>query len=98
MSIAGQIEFGDFLELDGLAVKYDFVAGGDWSLAGGDISGAGQHAFKSSYDINQPSTFEMSLFSGTTERIQRQLNFSPNRLTTFAIGMSGFPPNTLSRE
>ena len=39
VSIAGQIEFGDFLELDGLAVKYDFVAGGDWNLAGGDKSG-----------------------------------------------------------
>ena len=43
VSIAGQIEFGDFLELDGLAVKYDFVAGGDWNLASGQEtrSGAG---------------------------------------------------------
>ena len=49
VTIAGQVEFGEFMELDGLAVKYDFVAGGDWNLASGEKSGAGQHAFKCSY-------------------------------------------------
>ena len=51
VSIAGQIEHGEFMEMDGLAVKYAFVAGSDWSLASGEKSkeGAGQHAFKCSY-------------------------------------------------
>ena len=30
VTITGQIEFGDFLELDGLGIKYDFIAGSDW--------------------------------------------------------------------
>ena len=41
LTISGQIEFGEFIEHDGLAVKYDFVAGPDWNLAGGDKSGQG---------------------------------------------------------
>ena len=44
----GQIEFGEFLHLDGLAIKYNFVVGNDWSLAGGFKTGAGQHSFKDS--------------------------------------------------
>ncbi len=31
---------------DGLAVKYDFVAGNDWNVAGGKTQGYGQHSFK----------------------------------------------------
>ena len=49
VTISGQINFGEFIDHDGLAVKYDFVAGPDWNIAGGDKSGQGQHAFKSSY-------------------------------------------------
>ena len=41
LTIAGQIEFGEFIDLDGLALKYDFVAGNDWNMAGGDKSGTG---------------------------------------------------------
>ncbi len=48
VTISGQIEYGEFLELDGLAIKYTFVAGPDWNLAGGVKSGAGQHSFKGS--------------------------------------------------
>ena len=49
ITVTGQIEFGEFIEHDGLAVKYDFVAGSDWQEAGGDKSGQGQHSFKSAY-------------------------------------------------
>ena len=49
VTISGQVNFGEFIDHDGLAVKYDFVAGPDWNIAGGDKSGQGQHAFKSSY-------------------------------------------------
>ena len=49
VTIAGQIDFGEFIDHDGLAVKYDFVAGPDWSIAGGDRQGFGQHAFKSAF-------------------------------------------------
>ena len=35
ITITGQMEFGDFMELDGLAIRYNFVAGNDWNLAGG---------------------------------------------------------------
>lgn len=31
----GQIEFGEFLDLDGLSIKYHFVAGEDWNIADG---------------------------------------------------------------
>ena len=47
VSVAGQIEFGEFLNLDGLACKYHFVAGDDWQLASGKEEGHGQFAFKS---------------------------------------------------
>ena len=30
VSVSGQIEFGEFLDLDGLAIKYAFVYGDDW--------------------------------------------------------------------
>ena len=46
VGVAGQIEFGDFLELDGLSIKYAFVAGDDWQLANGQEEGFGQFAFK----------------------------------------------------
>ena len=54
VTIAGQIEYGDFMELDGLGIKYDFVAGSDWHIASDDgtekdKSGAGSHAFKCAY-------------------------------------------------
>ena len=49
ITITGQIEFGEFIDHDGLAVKYDFVAGNDWNVATGDKSGQGQHAFKSGF-------------------------------------------------
>ena len=42
----GQIDYGEFLDLDGLSIKYHFVAGEDWHVADGDIKGAGQFAFK----------------------------------------------------
>ena len=42
----GQIDYGEFLDLDGLSVKYNFVAGEDWHLADGNLSGTGQYAFK----------------------------------------------------
>ena len=41
VTISGQINFGEFIDHDGLAVKYDFVAGPDWNIAGGDKSGQG---------------------------------------------------------
>ena len=47
--VQGQIESGDFPELDGLALKYEFVHGTDWNISSGDKSGAGQRSFKSSY-------------------------------------------------
>ena len=34
------------MELDGLAIRYNFVTGSDWNLAGGMKQGAGQHSFK----------------------------------------------------
>jgi len=49
ITVAGQIEFGEFMELDGLAVKYDFVAGTDWYVAGGEIAGEGQTSFKGGF-------------------------------------------------
>ena len=41
VAITGQIEYGDFMDMDGLAVKYAFVAGSDWSLASGENSKSG---------------------------------------------------------
>lgn len=46
LSVSGQIDFGEFMELDGLALKYAFVCGSDWSLASGAAEGAGQYSFK----------------------------------------------------
>lgn len=46
VTLTGQIDFGEFVELDGLAIRYNFVAGNDWNLAGGSKTGAGQHSFK----------------------------------------------------
>ena len=47
-TFAGQIEFGEFESLDGLAIKYQFMAGNDWQLASHPDcrKGAGQHSFK----------------------------------------------------
>ena len=47
--ITGQIESGDFRDLDGLCCKFDFVAGNDidWTVADGNSSGISQHSFKS---------------------------------------------------
>ena len=41
VSISGQIEYGNFLDMDGLQVKYAFVTGDDWKLASGEIEGHG---------------------------------------------------------
>ena len=41
VTITGQIEFGEFMGQDGLAVKYEFVAGNDWYQANGEASGFG---------------------------------------------------------
>ena len=46
VTIGGSIDFGEFFELDGLAIRYNFVSGADWNLAGGEKTGAGQHSFK----------------------------------------------------
>ena len=48
VTISGQIQFGEFLELDGLALDYKFIAGNDWQVAGGHDQGKGQHSFKQS--------------------------------------------------
>ena len=39
MTIAGQIESADFLNLDGLSIKFAFVSGDDWQLAEGNDKG-----------------------------------------------------------
>jgi len=49
VTIAGQIQSGDFMDLDGLAIHYEFVQGEDWKVAGGEPKGAGQHSFKGGY-------------------------------------------------
>tara|TARA_B110000285_G_C14769843_1_gene443479 strand:- start:362 stop:583 length:222 start_codon:yes stop_codon:yes gene_type:complete len=41
VGIAGQIEFGEFIGLDGLQIKYAFVVGDDWQLAHGHESNTG---------------------------------------------------------
>jgi hypothetical protein len=41
VTIMGQIQFGEFLDLDGLSVKYDFVAGEDWQVSSGKVKGVG---------------------------------------------------------
>lgn len=57
----GQIEFGEFMQLDGLAIKFKFVTGNDWSLAGGEKSGAGQHSFKDSLTKNSSNKMVWNL-------------------------------------
>ena len=52
MNIAGQIEFGEFMNLDGLAIKYAFVCGDDWQLASGIQEGHGQYSFKAALTDN----------------------------------------------
>ena len=37
------------MELDGMAIHYEFVYGDDWKVAGGEKKGAGQHSFKGGY-------------------------------------------------
>eukprot|EP00494_Astrolonche_serrata_P004923 UN04938 len=46
VSVSGQIEFGEFMELDGLGVRFAFVYGDDWKVSSGEESGTGQYAFK----------------------------------------------------
>ena len=41
LALQGQVECGHFQELDGLAIKYDFVAGDDWEIASGQPEGQG---------------------------------------------------------
>lgn len=36
VAVSGQIEYGNFMEMDGLQVKYAFVAGDDWKIASGE--------------------------------------------------------------
>ena len=50
MSIAGQIESGEFLDLDGLSVKYAFVAGDEWNIANGENEGQSPYCFKSIFN------------------------------------------------
>ena len=40
------------MDHDGLAVKYDFVAGSDWNVASGKETGIGQHAYKGAHGTN----------------------------------------------
>lgn len=47
LGISGHIESGEFRDLDGLALKFDFVAGDHWRLTKGNESGISQHSFKS---------------------------------------------------
>jgi len=49
VTVSGQIQTGNFMDLDGLALKYEFIAGADWKHAGGVLKGAGQHSFKGGY-------------------------------------------------
>ena len=49
----GQVQFGEFTDIDGLALKYDFVAGEDWQVSSGKVSGVGQHGFKGEGDISR---------------------------------------------
>ena len=35
ITVMGQVEFGEFLELDGLSLSYCFIAGEDWSISDG---------------------------------------------------------------
>ena len=48
ITICGQIEFADFLHLDGLSIKFAFVCGDDWQIAEGNDKGQGQYSFKGS--------------------------------------------------
>ena len=46
LGITGQIESGEFNGRDGLAVKFDMVAGGRWKLVQGNNTGISQHGFR----------------------------------------------------
>lgn len=46
VAISGQVEYGHFMGMDGLQVKYAFVVGDEWQLASGEAEGHGQYAFK----------------------------------------------------
>ena len=48
LTVAGQIEFGEFVDLDGLQLKYNFVSGDDWQVASGNTEASSQFAFKNS--------------------------------------------------
>ena len=45
--ITGHIESGEFRDLDGLSLKFDFIAGDSWEIQNGKESGISQHSFKS---------------------------------------------------
>ena len=47
LGISGHIESGEFRDLDGVSIKFDFVAGDHWKLSKGNESGISQHSFKS---------------------------------------------------
>lgn len=47
LGISGHIESGEFKDLDGLSIKFDFIAGDHWKLSKGNESGISQHSFKS---------------------------------------------------
>ena len=46
VGISGHIESGEFKDLDGLAIKFDFIAGDHWRLSKGNETGISQHSFK----------------------------------------------------
>lgn len=73
----GQIDFGEFMEMDGLAVKFDFVAGQDWNVAGGELSGEGQHSFKAPF--------------GSTEGKKRIVWNLPFEITYRSMSPFGWP-------
>ena len=48
VGISGHVESGEFNSLDGLSVKFDFLAGDQWRISKGLETGISQHGFKSS--------------------------------------------------
>eukprot|EP00347_Sterkiella_histriomuscorum_P015246 403357756 len=46
ITVMGQVDFGEFMYLDGLQVHYHFVKGEDWNIANGTLTNTGQFAFK----------------------------------------------------
>ena len=46
IGISGHIQAGEFKDIDGLAIKYDFVVGDGWIREKGIDTGISQHSFK----------------------------------------------------